>query len=41
MCSIQKREGKGKERVNDTQLLDYFSATMIWIERSMLERDGK
>jgi hypothetical protein len=38
VCVIQKREGKGEEQVNDTQLLDHFSATMIWIERSMLER---
>lgn len=38
MCVIQKKDGKGEEQVDDTQLSDHFSATMIWIERSMRER---
>lgn len=38
MCVIQKKDGKGEEQVDDTQPSDHFSATTIWIERSMRER---
>lgn len=38
MCVTQKKDGKGEEQVNDTRRLDHFSATTIWIEKSMLER---